>query len=114
MALSSPTVPTICCDETDELVAGLNQLSVNDSKLLRTVTLEPHDQQCLSKARASLDNHAPTNDFLHDLHGCGHAEHPTSRPPRPSFENDYCSVLKPERLSIVATCDIGNSDFFGT
>lgn len=115
MALNSPAALTLRCDETDELIAGLNHLSVHDPKLIRTVTMEPRDQQHIPKARASLDNHVPTNDLIHSLHGYGHAEQSTSRPPRPSFDHNMCcSIMKTERRSVASTHDIGSNDFFGT
>ena len=96
------------------LVAGLNHLSVKDFKLIRTVTFEPRDQQHLSKTRASPDGHAPTCDFFYSLHGYGYGEHSTSTHPRPSSGNDDCSLLRPERLPIAATCDVENNVLFGT
>ncbi|GAX26937.1 hypothetical protein FisN_9Lh237 [Fistulifera solaris] len=113
MTLNSPSVAsTLPCSDTDELVAGLNQLSVQDSKLLRTVTIEPRDQQILTKLRVSLENHAPTIDLIQSLHG--HTVIASTRPPRPSLGYDCCSILQPERLSVGTTHDCGTNEYFGT
>ncbi len=113
MTLNSPAAAlTLHCSDTDELVTGLNQLSVHDTKLLRTVTIEPRDQHVLTKLRASLENHAPTNDLIQSLHG--HVGNASLRPPRPSLGYECCSSLQQERLSVGTMHDCGNNDFFGT
>ena len=114
MVLASPAAPSVRCDETDDLVAGLNQLSVNDSQLIRTVTLEPCDPQHLTNTRSSLDHDVATNDLIHGLHVFVPTEQNKSRRPRFSFDQVCCSILKAERVSLDATHDTGNTDFFGT
>lgn len=113
MALNRPSLSEAHSNESNDLVEGLNNLSIRDSKLIRTITIEPRDQH-LTTPRESIGDQSHTNDLIHSIHRAGHTDISVSRPPRPSYGHDTRCILKPEPLSIPLLHDMGRIECFGT
>lgn len=107
-SLSCPTPAPPHCDETSNLVSGLESLTMRESstkasnqKMVRTVTVDPHVPQQV-KSRQSLDNHVRSNDLMNHLHGFSPDEQDV-KPVRMSFG-------KPPRLSMGSTATSATSE----